>query len=101
MKQHYHVNITKDMREDLMVWMKFLQEPSVYCRPFLDYSRVLCASDIQWYTDASGTIGFGGVRGGTDYFQGTWPTEFIEIEHPSIGYLELYAVTVSVVLWLR
>ena len=99
-KPHHHINVTKDMKEDLCIWLRFLNEPSVYCRPFIDYSNVLCARDIEWYTDASGRIGFGGIRNGTDFFFGEWPVQFLE-KKPSIEFLELYAVTVSVVLWLK
>ena len=78
-----------------------MKEPTIYCRPFLDFSSVLCASDLDFYTDASGTIGFGGVREGKDYFYGSWPQPFLQECQPSIEYQELYAVTVGVLLWIR
>ena len=58
MKAHHHLNITKEMRSDLTMWLEFLVTPNVYCRrrPFIDYSKVLSAIDLDWFTDASGKI---------------------------------------------
>ena len=101
MKPHYHVNINRELKSDLLMWKKFLSEPTVYCRPFIDFSEVLSATELDWYTDASGMIGCGGVCSGTEWFQLTWPANFIVRNSPSIEYLELYTVTVSVMLWTR
>ena len=101
MKPHYHINVNRELRSDLTVWMKFLAEPTVYCRPFIDFSQVLSAKLLDWYTDASGVIGCGGVCQGMRWFQMEWPAKFIVHFCPSIEYLELYAVTVSMLLWVR
>ena len=72
----------------------------VYCRPFLDFSELLTAEKLDWYTDASGAIGIGGICT-EKYFQFRWDDRFIRDCNPSIEFLELYAVTVSVLLWLK
>ena len=59
MKPHYHIRNTKEMKEDMKMWLDFLNHPSVYARPFLDFSSVITADEINMYSDASGKIGFG------------------------------------------
>ena len=58
MKPHYHVNLTWDMKQDLSMWLQFLEHPSVYSRPFMDFSTSLVADKINMYSDASGVISF-------------------------------------------
>ena len=97
---HHHIRVTGEMKEDLRTWQVFLKEPMVYCRPFMDFSRVLIAEDLDWYTDTSGRIGYGGILQ-NEFFYGQWPLNFLLRKFPSIEYLELYAVAVSVLLWAR
>ena len=99
MKPHYHLNVTKDMRADLKMWLSFLEEPSAYCRPFIDFNEVLQADVLNWYMDASGNIGIGGIFN-EFWFQQKWDLDFIHKKKPSITYLELHAVCVSIFLWL-
>ena len=100
MKAYHHVNLNAEMRADLEMWLKFLNEPTVYCRPFLDFTKIITADKLDWYTDASGRVGFGGICG-RKYFQGRWTNRFLRQYNPSIEYLELYAVAVSALLWVR
>ena len=72
----------------------------IYCRPFIDFSKVLTAQELFWYTDASGKIGYGGVRN-SDWFSQLWPAEFLQRYKPSIEYMELFAVCVAVLLWIK
>ena len=98
MKPHYHLNVSHAIKQDLTVWLQFLNEPSIYNRPFIDFSEVLQANDLDWYTDSSGVIGCGGYFS-SNWFQMKWDKEFIREVTPSIEYLELYAVAASVLLW--
>ena len=100
MKPHHHLNVTRELKEDLRVWMGFLNNAQIYCRPFIDYSITLQADDIDWYTDASGKIGVGGIFT-KFWFQQRWNEEFLAREKPSIQFQELYAVTASILLWGR
>ena len=98
MKPHYHLNVKVEMKEDLRVWLRFLNKPEIYCRPFIDYSQILQAEDLDWYTDASGVIGIGGFHKNR-WFQHRWTKSFLKTYKPSIQFQELYAVTASVLLW--
>ena len=55
---HHHIRITAECRMDMEIWKRFLSEPTIYCRPFLDCFQQT-AKDIDMYSDASGAIGFG------------------------------------------
>ena len=96
------MNLTKDMKEDIRVWIQFLQQPYAVARPFIDFEHVLVANDLRWYTDsAKGTnLGTGGICG-RFWFSVMWESGFIEKFDPSIGFLELYGVAVSVLNWLH
>ena len=66
---YHHIRVTHDLRHDLGMWQQFLCEPTVYYRPFLDYSELLTVDKIDWFTDASGMIGCGGFCG-HEFFSG-------------------------------
>ena len=51
--------MNQEMKNDLFVWLQFLNNPVVYCRPFIDFTEMLIATDLEWSSDASGAIGFG------------------------------------------
>lgn len=97
---HYRVTLDKGCRDDMRMWFCFLQEwngISVFYHTFETNSNTL-----QLYTDASGSIGFGG------YFQGHWFSEswpkplqrFIaEEDNFSIAFRELYPIVVAALLW--
>ena len=100
LKPHHHVKIMSEMRGDLLMWEKFLNHTSVYCRPFMDFSEMLIAEHIQFYTDASGRIGFSGICG-QSWMSQKWPEGFIQNCNPSIGHLELYALVAGVLNWIQ
>ena len=60
---YHHIRVNKEMREDLVMWQTFIAHPSIFCRPFLDFSRVLEAESIRFYMDASRnySLGMGGI----------------------------------------
>ena len=37
LKPHHHIRVNAEMREDLAMWLQFLQHPAVFCRPFMDF----------------------------------------------------------------
>ena len=65
--QHHHVSLDKEFKSDAKIWKKFLEETETYpmtlCRPFIDISEDLIATEIDLYTDSSanGKLGFGGI----------------------------------------
>ena len=98
---HHHVSVNKEMKSDLDVWSVFLSHPTVYSRPFTDFSKTVTSVDIDMFSDASKNfkLGFGGYCQ-DQYFSGTWDN-FTRSVNPSIAYLELYAVTTAVLLWIH
>ena len=74
MKPYHHVRINSEIRKDLGMWLEFLKNPTVYCRPFVDFTVVLTAEMINWCTDASRKIGFGGILE-NQWFSESWPID--------------------------
>ena len=88
------------MRADLSMWLEFLAYPTAYCRPFMDFSSTLDAVKLNFYTDASKGVGIGGYSD-RDWMHGEWDPQFMDKVDPSIAYLELYAVTIALTLWMH
>ena len=86
------------MCNDLGVWDSFLNNPIIYCHPFIDFSEILVGDELDWYTDSSGAIGMGGVWQ-NQWFYALWDPAFLKSERPSIEFLELFAIATSVLLW--
>ena len=100
LKPNYHINIDAEMKLDLNVWLKFLESQHIYARPFIDFdNQTLIQTEADFYTDSSGKIGCGGYCG-KSWFSAVWPDYILEKE-PSIEFLELYAVTAGILLWLH
>ena len=99
--RNLHVTLKADMRMDLRMWLQFLNNPLIYARPFIDFDTYLSASEINLFTDTSANpdLGCGGFNN-HEWFSMIWDRQFIINNNPSIGYLELYAVTVAVILWI-
>ena len=88
------------MKADLRMWLTFLLHPTVFCRPFLDFSKFLIADEIDMYSDASGKLGMGALCRSAWMFQ-MWDQNFLKKFKPSIEYLELFAVTAAVLTWIQ
>ena len=100
LKPHHHVKIT-EMRLDLAVWESFLSFPGVFCRPFLDFKE-FHVNEINMYSDASRAVDKAfGAYCNEQWTFGCWRDGFSGDVLPSIEYLELYGVTVAVLLWLH
>ena len=76
MKPHHHIRINAEIHADLEMWLTFLDHPAVFCRPFLDFTSILVADEINMYIDASGKIGMGAICG-MAWMTQDWPKEFI------------------------
>ena len=100
---NHHLNVTRELKSDLKTWLVFLTtDLTVYSRPFFNYSKEKYFRDIEFATDASANpnLGAGGICG-SRYFVFQWDEEFIVANSPSINYLELFAVTVGILAWLK
>ena len=64
--------------------------------------EMLTAVDIDMYSDASRNFELGfGAYCGTEWTSGQWDKPFMEKFQPTIEYLQLYAVTVAVLNWIK
>ena len=102
LKPYHHVRLDQEFKEDCRVWLTFLTNKMLaVSRPFIDLQNVLDAEVLDLYTDAAKGVllGFGGVLK-KHWFFGQWEPGYISKFDLSIEYLELYAVCVSVYLWM-
>ena len=68
LKPHHHIRLSAKIRKDLMLWKSFLQHPTAFYRPFMDFSKLWIADEVEFFMDASKNfrLGFGG------YCQNSW-----------------------------
>ena len=99
-KQNHHVRLNLEVRRDLAMWKLFMEHPSVFSRPFVQFDKTWLAIEINMYTDASGSIGAGGFNE-RQWFTLKWDPAFLSKYKPSISYLELYAVTIAITKWVH
>lgn len=95
MSQHRHKrrHLNREAREDLGVWVDFLEElPPTRCFRMLDNT----SASFSIYTDASTSIGFGCVFSKT-WFAGNWPSR--QWHGYNIAVLELYPVYAALHSW--
>ena len=98
-KQPYHfVRLTSGFHKDLAIWEVFLKHWNGISL-FLE-SEQLPSPSLQLYTDAAGSIGFGGYLAG-QWFQGRWlPKQNINKKSGiSIVWQELYPIYLACRLW--
>lgn len=94
-KPHHKVRVTASMVEDLKVWQSFLEH----------YNGNNIIFEEQWqhntqlelFTDAAGTIGFGAYFQGHWAF-GAWPKTLLATS-PDITFKELLPIVVALHLW--
>ena len=100
MKPHYHVNVKSEHKMDLKVWSVFVEHPSIFSRPFMDFNELLTADQIMFYTDASGKKGMGGLCD-SSWMILPWSKDYLQKYEPTIQYLELFAVTAAILAWIH
>lgn len=100
LKQHYHIRVDREIKEDLSMWTKLLEMDQTVCRPFMDFSKTLQADELEFFTDASlaKDKGIGGWFN-CSYFLGRYQEGFIDQCKPSIEFCELLAVTIAIHLY--
>ncbi|VDI26658.1 Hypothetical predicted protein [Mytilus galloprovincialis] len=91
---HFYVNLRKEARVDLEFWLRFLHNWNGI-NMFYDCNYT-SNFDMQLYTDASSTIGYGGYYQGK-WFCSTWPKELPSLNDKSLSmaFLELYPIVVA------
>ena len=101
LKQHHHVRVDAEFRNDCKVWKTFLEHQSVVNRPMINFDTdSFSASQLKFFTDSSRNelLGFGCIYNSHWTF-GQWENNFIRDCQPSICYLELFAVCVGIFTW--
>lgn len=98
-KLHHHIKLTSGFFKDLNIWKQFVSGWNG-ASFFLSVSWV-DSDSLQLFTDASGTLGFGGIFG-SKWFQGHWESQQ-QLDQPgiSIAWQELFALVVACHLWGR
>ena len=97
-KPHHHLELTKDSKEDIKMWFKFIQSQHVHARSFFEFGNHTIYVPQFFFTDASKTRGCGGICD-QEWFIMEWDNEEL-LQNFSINFLELYALTIAVVAWL-
>lgn len=89
------ITITQACRDELRLWLTFLNQWNGLS--FFYSNLVSCPIDIQLFTDAAPSIGFGGFYQGR-WFASTWPPQLQDITQSS-ALFELYPLVVAAFLW--
>ena len=95
-KKPWHlIRLSKGAKDDLHMWQVFLH--NFNGSTIIPDQFWLLNEDLQLFTDASSTIGFGGYFQG-QWFNGVWPLQ-TKVSTPSIAWLEFFPVVVALTLW--
>ena len=94
----HHVRLNREFFKDLDMWTVFLTKWNR--RSFFLESSTTLAPDLELYTDAASTIGFGGFLQGK-WFQGHWPPHMRlnKDRGISIEWQELFPIVVACAIW--
>ncbi|XP_026063506.1 uncharacterized protein LOC113046764 [Carassius auratus] len=97
---HDKVNLDEGCKMEIHLWQKFLSSWNGISFFYNDY--ITQPEDIQLYTDAAPSTGFGGYYGGR-WFASEWPPEFSHLVQqsvsPSSTLHEIYPVIIAAILW--
>ncbi|XP_078026549.1 uncharacterized protein LOC117258356 [Epinephelus lanceolatus] len=97
---HDRVTLDDACKMEMRMWQHFLSSWNGISFFYEDY--LTQPEDIQLYTDAAPSKGFGGYYGGR-WFASAWPPEFSslgsESSSPSSALHELYPIIIAAILW--
>ena len=94
-KLHHHLSLNLDAQKDIEWWQMFLPSWNGKCKILDPESTV--AADINPFTDASGSLGFG------IYFDGKWVSCAwpVHLKDFSIQWKELFPIYISCFIWAK
>ena len=94
----HHIRLDKEFFKDLAMWKVFISNWNG--RSFFLESPPTPAQHLELYTDAAGSIGFGGYFQGK-WFQGRWPPHMSLSQQCgiSIEWQELFPIVVACSVW--
>ena len=91
---HFHISITKNMKQDLHTWRHLFSNTAAY-RPILPDP----SPSVTIFTDATAKSGLGfGAICEPDWLYGIWPSAFL-LTKPSIELLELFPIVLAIETW--
>ena len=101
LKPFHHISLNKEFIGDCLIWQKFLElgatDSRLVCRPFIDVNKFTHAKILNFYSDTS-MHGMGAIFG-TRWLYCKWDKQFLELEKPTIEYLELFALVSAILVW--
>lgn len=93
---HHHVRLTREVKGDLQIWAQFLKS---FNGRIIFQGKEVTNEEIQLFTDASGSVGFGAYLGGS-WCAACWPAGWAERGLlKNLCFLELFPIVVAVFLW--
>ncbi|KAL5004611.1 hypothetical protein ScPMuIL_018067, partial [Solemya velum] len=97
---HHHVRLNKQCQSDILMWREFLHNWNGVSMFY--ECHITKAADMELYTDAASTLGFGGYFR-HKWFSSSWPPELLErldsSQGISMSFMELYPIVVSAIFW--
>lgn len=102
MHSYHHLRIDAEMKNDCRMWLEFLMMKEAVCRPFMDFSTVYHADELDFFTDGvldGVRLGVGGKFGNL-WFSGTLPVSLYQHEL-NIQIVELYSILLGLSLWME
>ena len=94
----WHIKLNTEFRKDVSMWLAFLENWNGVS--FFLVDTVLSTPDLQLFTDASGSLGYGGYLNGR-WFQSHWlPRHRLSpVTGISIDWQEGFAIYIACLLW--
>ena len=90
---HHFIRLNKSSKADLVLWQSFLDDFNG--RSFFLNDAWHDSLSLNLYTDAAGSLGYGGIFG-SKWFFGAWPDDWKKF---NITILEFYPIVLSVLLF--
>lgn len=104
LERHHHVRVDGEMRADCKIWYTFLNMSEAVCHPFLDFSQVFHADQIEFFTDGAlneERIGVGGCYGDSWYAGQLSLCDYSDLDQAiTIQMVEMYGVLLGLSLWI-
>ena len=94
----HHIRLNREFFKDINMWKVFLTDWNG--RSFFLDSSSTPTPDLELYTDAASSVGFGGFLQG-HWFQGRWPPHLRldRVRGISIEWQELFPIVVACAIW--
>ena len=104
LKPYHHIWLNAQFISDCKIWQRFLEQTPIHCcRPFIDFQHNSSTSiRLDLYSDASKSAkrGMGAIfLEENKWLIAQWPRDFIIDENPSIEFLELFALAITILTW--